>query len=128
MKIRLVRDDLRVPPNANVSTDSTVVKNGAVYWKLGSVLDVPARGCELLVGNGDAEPADEDAEMVCKGWKDKRPEVLLSRAMLAAGIEPEDRELFRAGEILGYDETGNYIPGPNWSGDAEDEEQESGEI
>jgi hypothetical protein len=34
--------------------------------------------------------------------------------MLAKAIEPEDRERFKNGELLGYDEDGNDIPGPNW--------------
>ena len=77
----------------------------------GAIIDVPQRAAVLLVGNGDAEPADNEAEQACKGWKDNRQQVLLSREMLARGIEPEDREAFRAGEFTGYDENGNRIGG-----------------
>ena len=76
-------------------------------------LEVDRRGAQLLVGNGDCEPVDDEAEEACKGWKLKRSEVLLSRDMLAKAIEPEDRDRYRRGEILGYDENGNDIPGPN---------------
>jgi hypothetical protein len=35
--------------------------------------------------------------------------------MSSLGINsPEDRALYRAGVIEGYDETLKYIPGPNW--------------
>jgi hypothetical protein len=64
---------------------------------------------EILVGNGDAEPADAEAEAACEGWRDKRAAVLESREMLARGIEPEDREAFRRGELTGYDADGNPI-------------------
>ena len=46
-----------------------------------------------------------------QGWQNNRQQVLLSREMLAKGIEPEDREAYRAGEFEGYDENGNKIGG-----------------
>jgi hypothetical protein len=82
---------------------------------------------QLLVGNGDAEPADEEAEAACPKWQINRADVLLSREMLAKAIDPEDRERFRAGEILGYDENGNDIPGPNWVELDEDDTEEDDE-
>ena len=115
MRIKLIRDDLGIPSAVKPEASQVVTRGGnARYWKLGTVLEVSLRGAQLLVGNGDAEPADDEAEAACVGWQRGREEVLLSRRMLAAGIEPEDRERYRRGELLGYDTHGNDIPGPNW--------------
>ncbi len=124
MKVKLIRDDLGAPAHLRDHPDVVIRGKRAPYWRNGAVIEVDARGAELLVGNGDAEPADGEAEAVCKGWRDSRPGVLLSREMLAKGIEPEDRERYRRGEILGYEENGDYIPGPNWIEPADEEGDE----
>lgn len=125
MKIRLIRSDLNAPPGTE-SPDLIKGPGGVLTWKLGAILDVPKRACELLVGNGDAEAACEESAALCEKYAHRRAEILLSREMLAKAIEPEDRERFRNGEILGYDADGNDIPGPNWSepddDDTEDDE------
>ena len=112
MKIRLIRDDLNAPPGTQ-HEGLEIRAGGVLFWLRGTVIDVEKRGAQLLVGNGDAEPADDEAEAVCIGWRDKRDRVLLAREMLAKGIEPEDREAFRQGLMVGYDENGDPIPGPN---------------
>jgi len=94
MQIRLIRDDLGVAASAPDS-DQMTEQGGRRFWLRGAIIDVPERAAVLLVGNGDAEPADDEAERACKGWKDNRQAVLLSREMLARGIEPEDREGYR---------------------------------
>lgn len=125
MQLRLIRADLGA--DASLADDPRVIaKNGSHFWKINSVIDADKRGVQLLYGNGDAEPADDEARAVCDAWdasrKIPRAEVLLSREMLANAIEPEDRERFRRGEILGYDENGAEIPGPNYAGNDEDDE------
>lgn len=140
MKIRLIRDDLGVPPGIVCEPGGTV-EEGQLSpnivdgekgraWKLGTIFVVTPREAVLLVGNGDAEPADDEAETVCGNWKKNRDLVLESREMLAKGILPEDREAFRRGEILGYDTLGRkiYAPGfiPSETGDDDDDEQDSG--
>jgi len=110
MQIRLIRDDLGVAASAPDS-DQMTEQGGRRFWLRGAVIEVPERAAVLLVGNGDAEPADDEAERACAGWKNNRQQVLLSREMLARGIEPEDREAFRAGEFTGYDQNGNKIGG-----------------
>ncbi len=112
MQIRLIRDDLGVAASVPDS-DQMTERNGDRFWIAGAVIDVPARAAVLLVGNGDAEPADDEAEEACAGWEKNRQAVLLSREMLAKGIEPEDREAYQAGEFEGYDENGNKIGGPD---------------
>lgn len=124
MMVRLIRDDLGAP-FANRDDERVVIKGKrTLYWKRGAVIETDARGAELLIGNADADPADAEAESVVPHWRQNRDQILLSRAMLAAGIDPDDRDRFRRGEILGYDEDGNYIPGPNWVDPEEDDSEE----
>lgn len=125
MKIKYIRADngVSVAFDTPENADQIDRSSGRPHWKIGAVVDVDRRGAQLLVGNGDCEPADAEAEEACKGWTTSRADVLLSREMLAKAIEPEDRERFRKGEILGYDADGNDIPGPNWS-EPDDEEQD----
>ena len=124
MKIKLVRSDLGVAAafvDLPQYAECIVWQRKQPFWKCGSVVEVDTVGGTILVDNGDAEPADEESETLCDGWRERRPEVLVARDMLAAGIEMGDRELFRTGQILGYDADGNYIHGPNWV-DEDDEE------
>jgi len=112
MKIKLIRSDLNVAVayvgDPQVITD----ERGLLWWPLGAVMEVDKAGGKLLVQNGDAEPADAEAEEACVGWKNKRENVLISREMLAKAIEPSDRQRYRAGKLAGYDTQGNDIPGP----------------
>jgi len=41
---------------------------------------------------------------VCKNWKVGREAVLVSREMLAKGIDPSDRQKYRDGEMDNEDE------------------------
>lgn len=129
MKIKFVRSDNGVAAafDTPANADQIDRSSGQPYWKLGAVVEVDRRGAQLLVGNGDCEPADLEAEEACKGWTSRRADVLLSREMLARAIDPEDRERFRNGEILGYDENGNDIPGPNWVEPDDDDTEEDDE-
>lgn len=122
MKIKFVRSDLDVSAAFDTPefADRINRASGVPLWKLGAVIDEIPFAVEVLVGNGDAEPADAEAEALCVNWQLRRSDVLLSRDMLARGIDPEDRERFKNGELLGYDAEGNDIPGPNWKGDVEE--------
>ena len=130
MRIKFIRSDLQA--SAAFDTDEYADKidrsSGRPMWILGAEIEETAFATQVLVGNGDAEPADLEAEIACPQWAANRENVLLSREMLAKGIDPigEDRERFRKGEIIGYDANGNDIPGPNWvEPDNEEDEQES---
>lgn len=115
MLIRLIRDDLGVAQGFDTEdrAGDIVRIDCEPFWKPGTIInEASPRAVKLLVDNGDAEPADAEAEAVCAGWRLRRDEVLLAREMLAKAIEPEDRERFRRGELLGYDADGNDIPGP----------------
>lgn len=124
MLIRLVRDDLLVKPFAVVPVSDVVEKGNRRFWRNGAVIDVCLRDAQLLVGNGDAEPASEETENAIPNWRHNREQVLLSREMIARFIEPDDRERYRRGEIVGYDESGEPIPGPNFKPEDTDEDDE----
>lgn len=121
MKIEIIRDDIRVAEHIT-DDPQIVVKNNKRFWKCGAILEVPPRAVQLLVGNGDAKPHCKASQKMCSDYEAKLADRKLARDMLAAGIEPEDRERFRNGEILGYDADGNDIPGPNWKEDEEETE------
>ena len=94
MKIKLIRKDLNAPPGTE--HDGIIAdENGILWWTVGTVIDVDARAAELLVGNGDAEPADAEAEAAVGDWKANRQQVLLSRQMLADGVDPSEREQYK---------------------------------
>ena len=64
---------------------------------------------------GQAEPADEECTAALGMTEEERRERQLEYSMDALGINrKEDRKLFEAGVILGYDKELNYIPGPKW--------------
>lgn len=128
MKIKLIRADLNAAADYHDDPQVYTDSRGLKWWPNGAVMEVDKAGGKLLVENGDAEPADDEARAVCAGWEYRRDEVLLSRDMLGKCIEPEDRQRFRNGEILGYDDDGNDIPGPNYvepeADESEDEEED----
>ncbi len=108
MRIRLIRQDLNAPPGtAHEGIEKRA--GGVLFWRVGTVIDVDRRAVQLLVGNGDAEPADDESEAAVPNWRQGRERVLLAREMLARGIDPDDRERFKRGELLGYNADGSEI-------------------
>ena len=64
---------------------------------------------------GQAEPVDEECTTALGMTAEERRERQLEYSMDALGINrKEDRKLFEARVILGYDKELNYIPGPKW--------------
>ena len=126
MKIRFIRSDLQVVTSTALPPDDRMnERDGRYYWNLGAVYEVPKRGCELLVRNGDAEPADDEAEAVCAGWKRDRAKTLFRREALSKGIHPDDFGKFERGEMIGYDAEGNDVPGPNYIDEDEEEDDDT---
>ena len=78
MQIKLIRSDLGVAAGVADSEDM-VHRDGRRWWRCGAIIDVPQRACEILVGNGDAEPADDEAEAACAGWRDNRGGARIAR-------------------------------------------------
>lgn len=119
MKARLVLDqDCDLSQRTADQPDVAFVpgKNGklkAIYPK-GSEFSGPQ--ALLLCRTGQATPSDDECAAAL-GLSDAQLKSLqLSYEMDSKGInDKQDRELYRAGVILGYDEQLNYIPGPQWA-------------
>lgn len=75
-----------------------------------------------LVVHGVAIPEDEE----CRLKVNMTPEEMAQRQhvynRLAVGIHPEDWAAYDRGEMIGYDEQGRKIPGPNFAGGQADYE------
>lgn len=84
----------------------------AVY-KAGTIFDgaIALQLCKT----GQAAPADDEAAKAL-GWSEQQIESQrVEYQMNAMGINNKgDRDLFRAGVIVGYHADGQYKPGPNW--------------
>jgi hypothetical protein len=79
---------------------------------VGAIVNDP--DCWRIVMMGQAEPADDECAERCKQTAEERAATLHAAARLAAGIAPEDFELFDKGVISGYLKDGSYKPGPNF--------------
>jgi hypothetical protein len=77
----------------------------------------------LFVQLGACEPADAECEQAHGMTPEQLAEAQVAYRATCAGIWPEDLDKFKAGEILGYDMEGQFIPGPNWT-EPEDEQEE----
>jgi hypothetical protein len=67
----------------------------------------------LLVHAGMAVPEDDECRKACGMTDAQIAEVVKAQNAVSKGIAPEDYDKFHRGEILGYNEDGSYIPGPN---------------
>jgi len=87
-------------------------KPKAVYPK-GSEFSGPQALAMVL--RGQATPSDEECAEAAGLSAARLKSLQLDYRMDALGInDKNDRELYRGGVILGYDEKLNYIPGPQW--------------
>ncbi len=69
-----------------------------------------------LVVHGVAVPDDEECRLKVNMTPEQMAERQRTYSRLAAGIHPDDWEAYDRGEMVGYDEKGRKIPGPNFSG------------
>jgi hypothetical protein len=95
MLIEFIRSDLGVNVKVIPPDERMTEINGSWYWKAGAQLDVPKRAAQLLVGNCDAIPADDECDAACGDWRANREHKLAQRELLARGILKETM----AGEV-----------------------------
>lgn len=82
------------------------------YLPAGTEYEV--ENADFFVRQGMAEPADGECAAVV-GMTPKEIQALQhAYQRQAQGILPKDWRLFDAGVIAGYDEHGEYKPGPKW--------------
>ena len=83
------------------------------YFPAGTEFEGPQ--ALALCRTGQAQPADDECATALNMTDAQRLSMQVEYDMDNKGInKPEDRTLYRAGVILGYDEKLNYIHGPNW--------------
>lgn len=119
MKVRFIRDDLEISPSASppkrLLVEKRVRRNKRMvvrrFWRLGAEWEHPKS--YWLVRQGCAVPADAECAEACGMTEEDMAAAQKAFERVAKGIHPEDYAKFDAGEILGYDSDGNYIPGPN---------------
>lgn len=85
---------------------------GQYYWPVGTIEDHPK--AYMLVRMGVAEPADDECRLRAAMSTDDMKHAQRQQELVSKGIEPDDYQRYLDGEILGYDEDGNDIPGPNY--------------
>lgn len=69
----------------------------------------------LICNTGQGRPIDEECAKAVGKTELQLQDSQLEYKMDSLGIHDKgDRELYRAGVILGYDENQQHIPGPNW--------------
>jgi hypothetical protein len=124
MKIRFIRKDIPVSSKVGFDPATMVERDGWKFCRTDIDHETTAEQAWLHVKNMDAEPADDEARALCQPLLDRsdKGRLLLAREAVAKGIHPDDLQAFYDGVILGYKTDGSYIPGPNWKGDDEDDD------
>ena len=118
MKARLVLDQFCNP--ANVTDEMRpFVKPAAAFGKVDYVFPAgttfEGEQAVFMCRTGQCEPADEECMTALNLSANQRAAIQTNYRMSSLGInDPADRELYRAGVILGYDNKLEYIHGPNW--------------
>lgn len=112
MKAKTITDLDAAPSARNPQIEKRGEKR---VWPAGSIIE--DERAYRLVQMGVAEPADEDCEARAAMTPAQMKEAQRRQAIFAQGIQPEDYDRFENGEILGYDENGEDIPGPNYQED-----------
>lgn len=92
----------RTPQNPEGVLPVGFVDDGPESWK--------------LVVHGVAIPEDEECRLKVNMTPEQMAERQRTYNRLAAGIHPEDWAAYDRGEMIGYDEQGRKIPGPNFVG------------
>lgn len=77
-----------------------------------------------LVRMGVAVPGDEECRKAAGMNDSQMSAAQRAYERVALGIHPDDYERFDAGEIVGYDQDGRDIPGPNYVPDEDETEEE----
>ena len=112
MKARFTMEGCVCTDPATPNEDVTTRDDGVRVWKVGAIVDHPKAW--KLVKLGICDPVDDECEEWARMTPEKAARAKQAAKRVAAGIHPDDYELFDRGEIVGYNPDGSYKPGPNW--------------
>lgn len=124
MKAQIIRDDIEVSPAFADQEDlqplivrKPMMRDGwtqqVPHWRNGAILEFP--DCHYLVRQGVAIPADEKCAQRARRTPEQMKKAQYAYERLVRRIDVDDFDIYDAGVITGYDEKGDYIPGPNYS-------------
>lgn len=129
MKAELTNSAMRVNPRYRDDAAAAARAQRVVY-SVPQYIEAPAgtiiSGPEsyMLVRMGMAKPADDECRIRCGMTDTQIAAAALAQEKVSKGIHPDDYDRYDSGEILGYNPDGSYIPGPNWDGpDQEDDDE-----
>jgi len=97
-------------------------EDGVHVWPAGTEEEHP--NAWKRVRMGDSEPADDECRLRAAMSTKDMENAQRHNGALQKGIESKDYQRFFDGEILGYDENGDDIPGPNWIQRDEDDDSD----
>ena len=109
----------------DVEDERIIERDGVRYWPTGTIID--NQKSFRLVQMGVAKPADEECTLRVGMTSEQMRAAQIKAEMLTHGIIPEDYQRYLDGEILGYDEDGDDVPGPNYIPKADDEDEDEDE-
>lgn len=124
MKAQIIRDDIEVSPAFADQEDlqplivrKPMMRDGwtqqVPHWRNGAILEFP--DCHYLVRQGVAIPADEKCAQRARRTPEQMKKAQYAYERLVRRIDVDDFDIYDAGVITGYDEKGDYIPGPNYA-------------
>jgi len=118
MKAKWINDAF-VTPGGTPCGETKVDEDGRLYYPAGTIVEDPR--AHRLVQNGVAVPADAECTLACCMTTEEMKRAQVHQEMVLKGIQQQDYQRYLDGEILGYDEDGEDIPGPNYQEDDGDE-------
>lgn len=104
MKCKLIRD--MEGPNPRGPQHPNIIKPAGT--------EIEHLDCWRLVQMGVAVPADDECRKKADRTPDQMEAAQVAYERLSRGIHPEDFEAYDAGLMIGYDENGDWIPGPKY--------------
>lgn len=89
------------------------------WLEVGALVENP--DAYMLVRLGVAVPFDDECKLAANMTNGQMDAAQAAHRRVSLGIHPDDYAAFDAGQMLGYDEDGSWIPGPNAIEEDDDE-------
>jgi len=120
LKAELLRDTL--PARSAAGDDRLILINGVKHFPAGSIIDHP--DAYMLVKMGTAKPADAECTAAAGMTSEQQAVAQRMQVLVAKGIHPDDYQAYFDGQMIGYDANGDWLPGPNYTDQYDDEDDD----